>query len=79
MPLRSMATSRSFTPLLSTCIPVVALSVMVTWSKTTSGASTVTVPMCGTEGAYLRKPIPRISMPALRTRSARDCALAVTV
>jgi hypothetical protein len=81
IPLRAAYTFRNTTPPVvpdPTCNPVVALSVTATFSTSTFGRSIVTAPMSGTDGAYLRTPNPRTTLPDERTINARTRLLART-
>jgi hypothetical protein len=74
---------RNVTPLVvvppdPTCNPVVAESVIATFSTTTFGFSTVTAPMSGTDGAYRRTPNPRTTLDAELIRNACTKSLART-
>ena len=74
-----IVTFASVTSASSTLIPVVAASVTTTFSSRTRGASTVTDPMCQTDGAKFFRPMPRITLPAAWIDIAFCSWLAATV
>ena len=69
----------SRTPGFPTWRPDVALSTICRLLTVTSGRSTVTAPIVGTEGAYRRTLMPSIVVPGARTLIALGKSLARTI